>query len=567
MLSPLLLIKPDDKEINMEAGTDVEEEMAEASREVAHGTFWNLAGTFFSKILSFIYTIYIAHAVSQGDIGIFYLALGIVGLIGVWKDLGLPSALIRYIPYFESRGEHGKANSLLKYSYAVTVALGVVLTAIVWLLADPIGGLYGNAALPEALRLMSLYVLLDNILKIGSAYIQGKAEMKLGQVISNVSMLAKLVLTVLLFQVYGATVATLTAAFLGSMVVGIVISLPIVAGRMVTRTEHAGPGLARSEVLGEIMPFGIMLTILQTFNVITSSTDKVLLGYLAPQSVAVDLVAIYSFALTLGNNIIVFPAAVGGIFLPIISRMVGKQDLGGVRRQIGTSQRWILMITLPMAAVMVAFAGEMLTIFFGGAYSCGHFAMAVSIIGMIFMAFAYTVSLALAGMRLVKLELYIAAASGLMNVMLNILLIPAFGMEGAAVATAISLGTWGLLMMHYGKKMTGFESPASAYRLVAAGVITCLLIFALKPIVAFAAMQMPPVGEAEMQPYTSKVAYLFLLGIVSLAAFAAFGVLAIALKCFELDDLMVSRKIFRRFEIPNWIESLGERIILVGIKK
>jgi stage V sporulation protein B len=504
--------------------------------------------------------------VSQGDVGLFYLSLGIVGLFGIWKELGLPSALIRYVPYYESKGQYRKARDLLLNTYAVNVALGISLTLLLWAGADAIGAAYRNPMLSEALKIMSFYMLVDNVFKVNVSYLQGKAEMKFSQIVGTLQVLSKLTLTVILFEFYGPTIFSLTLSLLASTLLAIIISFPFIAKKAAHKTGDAQE-LTRVEIWKEIAPFGIMLTAIQTFYSVMSAADRVILGYLAPPAVASEFVAIYSFASGLGMNLMVFPGAVGVIFLPVISRLAGKDEHSSIQRQVGTSQRWVLFITIPMAAVMIAFSGEMLSTFYGESYEGGGTAMALFMVGLVFMVFAHTVSLALAGMRLVKIELKVAVISSIVNVLLNLILIPVIGVDGAALAAAGSFAVWSWLILDYGKKIIGFETPVGAYKLILAGTVCIALIFLLKPAIALIATLAPIFGDAHLQAYVKKVSYLILLGTVAVAASAVFWLLSIYLKCFEDEDLRVMKKIAQKTGLPTQIVHFCEKMLSHGIAK
>jgi O-antigen/teichoic acid export membrane protein len=534
------------------------------SKEVAKGTFWGLAGTFILKIVSFLYIVYVARVVSQGDVGLFYLTLGIVGLFGMWKDLGLPTSLVRYVPFYESRGERGKAIDLLKVTVVANIATGLVLTALVWLAADAAGAIYGNANLPEALRLMSFFMLLDNLLKIGNSYLNSQADIRGTQLLANLQIMSKLALTYAFFQLWGANYFSLILAFLGSYALSILVSIPLVWGKVSGRPTGVG-GLSSREILREIIPFGLMLTVLQAFSSIISSADRVILGYLTPHATSSETVAVYSIATTLALNLTVFATAVGSIFLPLISRMVGKNDLQGIRQGMVTAQRWVLFITVPMAAVMIAFSFEMLSSFYGASYSGGERTMQIFLVALVASIFTYVTSVTLAAMRLVKLELWIAFLTGVINVALNLVFIPQWGMEGAAAASGISFAASAVMFGYYGKKIVQFSPSAESYKMLAAGAVIVALLFVLKPAVAAGAALIPAFGSKEMAPYVAKVAYLFYLGLVSAFACCLFAALAILLHCFEREDILVMKSAARRMNVPGLLVEFAERILSYGV--
>ncbi len=543
-----------------------EEENFQSATEVASGTFWGLVGNGALKIVSFLYVIYVARAVSQNDVGLFYLAFSIIGLFGAWKTLGLPAALSRYIPFYEARGEHGKARGLFRHALALNAAVGVLLAASVWLAADFAGEAYQNPGLPEALRLLALYVFLDNILSTALGFLQGRADIKALQLVSNAQTIFKFALTVLLFQLYGANLSTLSTAFVLSFLLAIIVSAKFVYNRMADLPGGDG-GITAFELAREIAPFGMMLTLISILWTVVSYSDRVVMGFFMPPAQANELIAVYSMAVVLALNMMVFPGTVGSIFLPAISRLVGKNNHEGIRKTMATAQRWILFITLPFAIVMIAFAPEMLSVFYGSQYGGGGTVMSIFCAGLLFSLFSYVFSLALAAMRLVSLELKIAAVVVLANIALCVVLIPAFGMEGAAMSAAAAFAISALLFAHYAWTRIGYSTPAEIYKLFALALLVCGILFFLKPVVALAAGAIPPFGGPEFRPYVAKIAYLLLLGAVSAFAFAAFGALSLLAKCLGKEDVTLMKHAARKMTAPQQVVSLAERIMLAGVSE
>ena len=536
------------------------------STEVARGTFWGLLGNVFLKAVSFLYVVYVARAVSQDDVGIFYLSLSIIGLVGAWRDFGLPSSLARYVPYFESRKEGGKVRSLLRYTYLLNALSGIVLTAALWLGADAIGAFFQNASLPAALRLISSFMLIENLFKVGSGFLQGKADIKSLQAMNAAQNLLKLVLTVIFFQIFGASLAWLTWAFLLSYVAAMAVFAPHIA-RNYSSLPAAGETLPLRELVREIAPFGLVLSAIQLISTLISYSDRAILGYLLPPATANETIAVYSLAVTLAMNIMVFPGAVGGIFMPLISRLVGMNDMDSVRKVMGTAQRWTLFLTLPFAVVMTAFAGEMLVVLYGQSYAGGAAAMSIFMLGMFFSFFTQVIALALAGMRLVNLEFKIVLAMGTLNVVLNFLLVPLLGMDGSALASAASFGVSALLFCHYGWKLAGFRMPSAAYKMVFAGAVTLVLLFLLRPIVLSAASAVPSLGTGEEGVYLTKGIRFGFIGLIAAFSGAAFALFCLFLKCFEQEDIDVMRKAAKRVKMPPQLLAVAERAMLLGVSE
>lgn len=537
------------------------EAIPENSKEVAIGSFWSLAGNALFKLSSFLYVIILARAASQDDIGTFYLALSAMSIIIVFSDFGISGAFTRYVPFFEGAGERGKIRDLMRLSLRYLTLFSVVLMIILIWQADNIGLFYGNPHLPEAIRLLSLYVLLGNLFRLNYLYLQGTADIKGSQMFQNLQNFLKLAITAGLFFFYGASVLTISLGFILSFLVAFVISFFPVFRSISSISDKSG--LGQEQIVREIIPLGITVAVVSYFSTIIASSDRLIIGFMFEPSSSSALIAVYSMAATLASVLMVFPSSIGSIFLPVVSRLLGKKDMGGMRDVMSTAQRWSLFISLPIAVVMMAFAGDMLSVFYGSEYSTGAAVMVIFTFGLVFSAFSLMASLALTAMRLVKIELYIAAACGIANIVLNLLLIPAFGIEGAAAASAVSFAMSAFLLNHFAKKLLGYRNPPETYRLLGAALIVFIIAILLKPAASDAASSI--IAQAGAGEFIPKAIYLIILGSLIAASGALFVAFALALKCFRAEDVALMRKALEKAGVPAPVPALAEKVASYGV--
>ena len=540
------------------------EELSAHSKTVAKGSFWGLAGTVFIKLISFVYLVVLARMAAQDDVGVFQLALRLVSVIFIFSDLGISGAFIRYIPYFEGKGEKGKIRSLIKISYTYLLLLSLLIMAVVFLAADFIGDLYQMPKLPEAIRIMSAYLILGGLFRLNYLYLQGMADIARSQFFQNLQNFLKLVFTLAFFYLLGASVFTISIAFILSVLVALIFS-SLTVFRDVRSIPATTQQLGRKELLEEVIPLGAMIAVLQYFSILIYSSDSLILGYLTDPSKSAEIVAVYSMATAFGAVLIAFPVAVGGIFLPLISRLAGKNDMNGVREIIGTTQRWAMFITLPIGIVLIAFSSELIRIFFGSQYSSGSLAMSIFTLGVLCNAVTYIISLTLAALRLVRLELYATAAGGILNVLFSFLLIPLLGIEGAAIASLIGFAVTSLFFIHYGKSILNFKNPPETYTLLIAAFFTLVLIAILQPYLSSVETTLPQFGTGDFAFYSSKALYLAYVGILVTLSFVLFLLFSLLLKCFRTEDVSLMRRALERARLPEALISFAERIASHGI--
>lgn len=542
------------------------EDLSHSSKEVAKGSFWGLAGQLTYKLISFFYVILIARMAAQEDVGLFYLSFGIIQLITTFNHLGIPGTLVRYVPFFDVRGEKGKVAHLLRLSYDSLLFTGILFVCLLWLSADYIGEIYHSGFLPDAIRMFSAFLLFNNLFSINKSFLQGRADMRSIEFINNMQNLFKLGATLALFLLVGPSVFTMIGGMLLSQLLSILVAFPIIQRR--TRDLPAeAEGIQRGQLIGEMLPFGLMLTTLTSFGILLNASDKLLLGYLLPSSIATVQVGIYSVAILLSMVLLIFPMSIGNIFLPVMSRLAGKEDKGSMREVTGTAQRWMLFVAIPIGIVMMAFPGSLLTVLYGEGYAGGAMAMAIFTFGILARTFSTVLSLGLAAMRLVGIELRIIVAGALFNVLMNLLLIPSYGMEGAAAASAMSFVLMSILLHHYAKIHFGYSIHPAILKLFAAGIAAFLIVLIAKPITLEALSFIPEIGGAGLAEYASKAFYLIYIGFLVALSTGVFIATSLLLRCFMKDDIILMRKAMRRAMVPQSLITMAEKVASHGLTK
>jgi len=541
-------------------------EMPDYTKEVAKGSLWGLAGNITSTLISFFYVILIARAVSQNDLGLFYLSLSIVTIVGVLTTLGLEGSLSRYIPYFEGRNERGKIKSLLKFGYKIVGIIALILIAVLWLASDTIGASFNNPNLPEAIRILSVVILLNALFTLNTSYLRGRADIKTMQINMNLQNFLKLILTFGFFYFYGANAMTVAAGYLTSIFLAMLFSFWSVSKRMGDLPAETDE-IPVDKFWTDIIPFGLMLSAIGFMGPLLISADTSILGYLIEGPEATSIIAIYSVSVLLATIATIFPNSIGAIFLPVTSRLYGKKNLDEMRSVTETAQRWLLFITAPVAGVLIFFSEEMLTVFYGAAYAGGAFIMSAYVLGTLMKCISAMFSIILTAMKKVKLQLWIVSALGILHLMISALLIPVYGINGIGIALLVESVCVVVVFSYYAKKLLGFRFSKEFYKLLFAIAALLLLAVLLKPIASDAAALLPEYEDYGIELYISKIVYLAYLMILAAFLFAIFMSLVLLLRCFRREDVVLISKVMKKARIPGSLTAITERIMSHGVAK
>lgn len=543
--------------------------MLEEQKTVAKGTFWGLAGSSVLKLASFFYLIILARLFTQADVGTFYLALSIIGMLMVFSDLGLSAAFSRYVPFFIGKGEEKKAYALLNASYLASGALSLVMATVIFLLSGEIATFFKNPELVIPLKFLAAYMFTNTFFSLNSSFLTGRKKMRDSNLLLSTQNILKLFLTVALFLAMGAGMEVLAMGFLGSYILATIFSFWLVrksggAEGMKkggwTLSEHAA-------LLKEVVPFGLVITIVITLWSIINFTDRIMIGYMLPPEISAESVAIYTIATALATLIPLFPGSVTSIFFPMISEMHGKNMSKELLALSKTALRWTIMLMVPLTILMISFPEEILQLFYGSAYATGASVLVIFSIGMFIRLISSVHSIILAAMRLIKIEMYAAGCAALANVALNWLLIPVYGIDGAAIASAISFGVVTIMMVYYSKKFSTFGFPKESYLPIIAAILSLIVILLLRGQVVwlFSQAQLPGLDSGMAGLLIQKTIRLGILGVVFALCCAVYFIALLLLKSIHEEDASLAVSGLRKIRAPAFLVNFVGRILSLGV--
>jgi O-antigen/teichoic acid export membrane protein len=171
----------------------------------------------------------------------------------------------------------------------------------------------------------------------------------------------------------------------------------------------------------------VMWTVIQ-------QADNILLGaFLRTESVG-----LYDASFLLAKLVLTTLGAFGFLFMPMFSRLDADGDADGMDELYRTSTKWVVSLTLPIFLVLLLFPEAILGGLFGPEYAAGATALQILTLGFFVHALSGLAGNAIVSIGRTRTILLANVCVALLNVTGNVLLIPRIGIEGAAVASALS---------------------------------------------------------------------------------------------------------------------------------
>lgn len=419
------------------------------------------AGSFLLRILSILSTlagsVILARVLGPEQFGIYAYVFAIVAMLSLPAKFGLPTLIVRETAQGRSLEQWGRVKGIWRWSGMMIASTSSVIVLLgfltVWLLGDMIPDVY-RSTLYFGLILIPFWALGN----ARGAALRGLKRVVRGQLPETVIRPATLALLVLFLPLWGgdrtaenAMLLHILAAMLAFTAGGFLLWLarpPEISG--------ISPDLSNSrQWLKAMFPLGLIAA-MQT---ISHQTDILMLGlYVPPEEVGIYKVVVSGAALSLLGlqmaNLVIAPR---------LASYYAKED--GVRLQKLSSMGALLSsaLTLPVALLFLMFGEQVLSYVFGPVYAEGHYPLVVLTLGQMVNALFGSVGNLLNMSGNERLSLVCIVFATLINIALNIILIPYLGLMGAAFSTAVSVSSLNFMMWILAKKKVGVDASIFYY--------------------------------------------------------------------------------------------------------
>jgi O-antigen/teichoic acid export membrane protein len=220
------------------------------------------------------------------------------------------------------------------------------------------------------------------------------------------------------------------AAFVAGEILAALVSVKFLLNR-VKPLKHVTPAKEYRKV------FDVAYTVIFTSMsvLLYTQADVWILGMYAPT----DVVGVYGVSAKL-VLLVYFPMmALASIIPSIISSVHATGNTEELRKVTRESTRWILSMSIPIMLVLTIEGKHLLRYVYGPEFTAGYVPLLILLSGQLIKAGAGLIGVLLQMTGQHKIYMKVNIFWGVVNIILNILLVPRYGMIGAAIATAVCL--------------------------------------------------------------------------------------------------------------------------------
>lgn len=417
---------------------------------------------------AFILLPVITKTLGPEDYGIWSIIIVTVSLLAPIALMGLSSGVIRFL-------SAQKDVSIIRDDfYSVlffVIGMGAMLSFMMYLFSERIAEFVvmgSNGSL--ILKVGAGLILLSSLSQITILYFRIFRQTKKFSALQMFQGVGKLLMiSLLLYLGYG---------LLGALAGMFLIQITVVIISMVLIVNEIGFSFPHFSRFGEYIHFSLPLSLNPTLRWISESSDRYLIAYFLNST----YVGLYSAPYAIGNLILMLVMPIQIALFPEISRFYDNGKINEVKLYLAYSLKFFLIIAIPSTFGLTALSKPLLLLLTSSQFVSGYSIIPIiAFSGLLMGIFQIYVNITLL-FKKSHLNFFLFLVPGMINICLNIIFIPLFGITGAAIATLISYAVMLILCLKITKGLLMFSVDLVAYtKMVLASIPMYLVVSSRTP--------------------------------------------------------------------------------------
>ena len=389
---------------------------------------WSFISLAISSLVHFLLRVVLGRELGASGLGLYTLVFTIYMFGMQFAAFGIGAALTKYIA--EHNENLKRVKEFVSSGVIGSFISGLTFGIILYLSSNVIAINFFHS--PEMVHLLKITAFCFPFIALQKTVLgtlTGLRKMNyfaLLNIIQNVSVVALSVVLVITFKM------NVTGAVFGFVLPTIVMG-PLALGCI--KNFFKVPSKLFNTVLRELSWFGFYVVLTNSIGMILSQTDSLLIGHFMDETE----VGYYAVAVILVQGITLLPQAVQRVTSPAIAAYHGKGEYENIKKLIRNTMLKTSLITIFFSVLLAIFGRFFIELLFTKEFLPAYPPMLILLVGNAIHTLTISVGGALSSIGKVNIIFRISALCALINILLNVILIPKFGIIGAASATSISL--------------------------------------------------------------------------------------------------------------------------------
>lgn len=389
---------------------------------------WSFISLAVTSAVHLLLRIILGKKLGPSGLGLYTLTFTIY-LFGMqFAAFGIGSALTKYVAeYYDYLP---KIKEFISAGIVGSVLSGSVMGFLLYLLSGLISiQLFKSPEMVDLLKITAFCFPFIAIQKAVLGALNGLQKIKLYAIVSIVYTISFMLLSIYLVMLLDMNVKGAVIGFVVPTIVVGLLSLILVK-------EYLTPEDAvLMTALKEVSWFGFYIVLANSVTLINTQIDSLMIGYFLDKTE----VGIYAVAVILVEGLNLIPDSVQRVSYATISNYYGKNNYKSMINFMKDSVLKVSAVTVLFSFALVLFGHYVIEILFSKEFLLAYSPLLILLVGYSINAPISSINGTLQSIGKVTLLFRISLICAILNLSLNFLLVPEYGINGAAIATSTSL--------------------------------------------------------------------------------------------------------------------------------
>ena len=442
--------------------------------KLVSGTGFGLIGSIGGRLINVISSIFIARVLGPTYFGLYSIGWTLIRFMSLLATLGMDRVILKFAPRF-LENDKPALRGLLFRAIGVSISSGLLGGIFLFFVSPWLAiVVYQKPELVSVFKLFSIAFPPIIALSVVAASSRITQKMQYSVFIQDIGQSLIGLVLMIFFYLIGLSLIGIILADVISNIIALIAGAGILL--------YLFPEIFKIKSIirityKEMFGFSFPAVLAGAFSVYIFWIDRVLVGYFRTTFEN----GIYQSVSQISTIFLVISAGINMIVVPMFANYYQNNDKKGLEEIYRISTKWGIYLSIPIIGILIISPKEVISFIYGSQYIIGSNLLLVLIIGQVINLFTGSVNPLLI---MTGNQSFLFRLSGIVlffDLLLNLILIPSFGLIGAAISTSVSLSILYIVALFWVKrKLFLWPFDRRYFKGVLAGSASLLGIYIVK---------------------------------------------------------------------------------------
>ena len=410
--------------------------MNDSIKLLAKGAVLLFVTAIISKVFNFLLRLIIARQLGAEEYGLLSLGLAVFSIFTIIPLFGLDQSMERNINFYKKENEK---RGVILGGIKISLICSLLSSISLYFLSEAIAtNIYHNLELGIILKIFAIAIPIWSINEVILSSLKGLKKIENYSFLKNIlDPLLKTMSTIILVLL-GYKIIAVAIGFFATYILTLILSIILI-----NKTNLRLWKGEKKDVTKEILNYSWPLLFAGIASSLVLWIDTLMIGYFLGEA----KVGIYNVAAPIAGLISIIGASTLSLYLVIITEQHINKLTQSIKDTFIIITRWIFLISFPILCLLILESKNIILVSFGETYSEASSVLIIISLGFFINGLFGPGRLILTSIGKTKFQMINNFISLFSNILLNLYLIPRYGISGAAISTIISLTIRALLTL------------------------------------------------------------------------------------------------------------------------